>query len=89
MFKKGDIVNVYNSTLSGRPFLEGRAVILRSTQVEDQYRVRFVRPTGKSANDLLGDPGYSRKGVDRFVYGGEAQTDPHAFLVRMLVGSCG
>lgn len=87
MFSKGDVVNVYNMTVSGKPFLEGRAAILAATNYADNhYRVRFIRPEGKSANDVLGDPAYSRSGVQRFVYFGEAQTDPNAYLAEMLLG---
>jgi hypothetical protein len=89
MFSKGDVVNVYNMTFGGKPFLEGRATILASTGTEDHYRVRFVLPKGKSSNDVLGDHGYSRRGVERFVYEGEAQTDPGAFLAGMLIGAVG
>ena len=88
MFNKGDVVNVYNMTLGGKPLFEGRATILRATgQADDHYFVRFVRPPYKSANDVLGDPGYSRQGVARFVYEGAAQEDPNVYLASMLIGA--
>ena len=88
MFRKGDTVNVYNTTLNRKAFLEGRATIMRPTgYTEDHYFVRFIRPEGKSANDVLGDPGYSRRGVERFVYPGDAQTDPNAYLAAKVLGS--
>ncbi len=42
VFKKGDKVNIINSTMSGTFFLEGRATIVRAVPgVDCQYVVRF------------------------------------------------
>lgn len=72
-FKKGDVVTVYNQTFSGKPIIEGDAVIVGPTGVEFQYRVKFI-------GAKLGDPG--RSGVDRFVFGGECQSDPAGYLTK-------
>ena len=72
-FKKGDTVVVYNQTLSGRPIIEGRAIVMRPTGIDNQYRVKFI-------GAKLGDPG--RNGIDRFVYSGECQSEPDAYLAK-------
>jgi hypothetical protein len=72
-FKKGDEVVVYNQTFSGMPIIEGRAIIIRPTNVQYQYRVKFI-------GAKLGDPG--RTGVDRFVFGGEPQANPNKYIAK-------
>lgn len=63
-FKKGDVVCVYSQKMSGEPILEGRAKVIKSSGVRDQYIVRFEN--GERAT--------------RFVYGGECQTDPSGHI---------
>jgi hypothetical protein len=71
-FKKGDRVTVYNQTFSGKPIIEGRATILKPSDVDDHYWVKFD-------NAGLGDPG--RK-CQRFVYSGECQDSPEQYLAK-------
>ena len=72
-FARGDVVTIYNQTMSGKPIIEGRATIVRPTGVEFQYRVKFI-------GAKLGDPG--RTGVDRFVFAGECQSDPQGYIAK-------
>lgn len=73
-FKKGDRVTVYNQTMSGKPIIEGKATILGRGDVEDHYRVKFD-------NAELGDPGRNCK---RFVFDGEPQSEPQAYLAKAV-----
>jgi len=70
-FQKGDVVAVYNQTMSGRPLFEGRAEIIKPTGVKDQYLVRFM---GVGSDGLY----------NRFVYPGECQADPEAYFAKVL-----
>jgi hypothetical protein len=68
-FKTGDEVVVYNQNLSGKPIIEGRAIIVKTGEVADQYRVRFL-------NDG------SRKTYLRFVYPGDSQRMPDEYIAK-------
>lgn len=65
-FQNGAEVTVYNQTMSGQPIIEGRATVVKPTDVGDQYQVRF--------------PG-DRTLYNRFVYPGRCQDDPQGYLV--------
>lgn len=69
-FHEGDLVTIYNSTISGRPFIEGVAIIEGASEVEDQYKVRFRGSAGESHY--------------RFVYPGECQEDPEAYITKAV-----
>lgn len=67
-FKAGAVVTVFNQTLSGKFFAEGRALVLRRiADTDEQYRVRFE----KSGDE-----------VERFV-DPAGQEDPAAFVKRL------
>lgn len=67
-FQPGDLVHVYNSKMNGEPLYEGQAKVLSATGVPDQYKVRFLMAGEKYL---------------RFVYAGECQSDPKAFLAKL------
>lgn len=68
-FASGSTVTVFNQKLSGEPIIEGRAKIVKSTELTDQYRVKFI-------------DGNDRGTYSRFVYGGECQRDPPGYLAK-------
>lgn len=75
-FAKGAVVVVFNQTMSGEPIIESkRAIVVKALDGGHLYRVRFPGAG-------LGDPG--RTGVDRFVWPGEPQTAPEAYLAKAL-----
>lgn len=70
-FKRGDNVAVFNSTMNGEPLFEGWATIVDLIDVSHQYSVRFHRLPGQEAGPY-----------DRFVWPGECQDDPEAWLAK-------
>jgi hypothetical protein len=72
-FRKGDRVTVYNQKLNGEPIIEGRGIIVGKGDVEHQYRVKFDRRApGEGPNERF----------LRFVFRGECQDDPEAYLAK-------
>jgi len=71
-FIPGDTVVVYNQKMSGEPIIEGRAVVVKPAGVADQYKVRFPPDRGSKSGTVF----------TRFVYPGECQTDPDAYLAK-------
>lgn len=67
--KLNDRVYIYNSKFDGTPTLEGQAIVVGRGMVPDQFMVLFDNDRTKYA---------------RFVYEGECQTDPQAFLNKLL-----
>lgn len=64
-FEPGDTVFVYNTkAATSEPIMEGKGEILACSETEDHYTIRFSDGTV----------------VERFVYPGECQTDPDAYL---------
>ena len=45
-YKVGDRVTVYNTTLGGRPIIEGEAIVRRVLNEDDTYEVEFVKEPG-------------------------------------------
>lgn len=68
LYSVGTQVVIINSTMSGRPIVEGRAIIKKLLDADEYYRVKFVRDSGL---------------YDRFV-DPAAQADPAAFVAKMI-----
>jgi hypothetical protein len=69
-FKPGDRVMVYTQNTTGMPIMEGLAIIECRTPIPHKYRVNYS----------------TRCTVDRFVFGGECQTDPIGYLAKAQAG---
>jgi hypothetical protein len=68
-FDKGDIVTVFNRTMSGAMMIEGHARIARRLDEPNLYSVQFK----------VGET-FDRTAYDRFVFPGDCQADPEAWL---------
>jgi hypothetical protein len=69
MFKKGQSVHIINQTMSGKFFVEGTAKIIKPTDVEGRYLVRFPERAGAIQCERF---------VDEL-----AQSDPQAYVNTM------
>lgn len=68
-FKKGEIVTIYNMGFKDKFFIEGKAKII--SQISDnRYKVKFLNID-------------STKTYERYVEGGEAQSNPHQYLLSL------
>ena len=52
----GDQVTVHNTTLGGRPFIEGEAIVRRILNEDDAYEVEFVKEPGVTYDRVVPKP---------------------------------
>lgn len=72
-FDRGDIVTVFNRTMSGRSMIEGRARVVKRLDEPHHYAVQF----------RVGAV-FDRQTFERFVFPGDCQSDPEAYLRSLL-----
>ena len=71
LWKKGDVVNIFQLSMSTGLILEGRATVVKALGGwNEHYMVRFHRKDGKLA----------RESYERFI-GRDGQNDPAAYIV--------
>jgi hypothetical protein len=69
-FAKGDTVTIFNCTVSGKFFIEGKAVVIRPLETYERYMVRFQHPSlTHGAQERVVDPA--------------GQEDPEGFVERL------
>ena len=55
-YKVGDRVTVHNTTLGGRPIIEGEAIVRRVLNAGDTYEVEFVKEPGAIYDRVVTKP---------------------------------
>lgn len=55
-YKVGDRVTVHNTTLGGRPIVEGKAIVRRVLNADDAYEVEFVKEPGATYDRVVTKP---------------------------------
>ena len=74
LFKKGDVVNIFQMSMSKGLLFEGRATVVKPLDASDEYHPHYmVRFHGKNGKPALGEE-YERF-IDR-----DGQANPQAYI---------